>query len=81
MFPRRVTLRGRPWPQYEAGAYPLDWAVGLLFEMTGVSEEAQAVERYHLENVCMDVLTRVRGRMRVGLPGGLPPARPGESAD
>lgn len=49
------------WIQYEAAAYPLDWAVSVLFEMVGLSEEAEAADLYPLENIVMDVMDKVRG--------------------
>ena len=59
--------------QYEVKSYPLDWSVGILFEMVGLSEEAQALGRYSHEDVVLEVLRQVgrgRGRGREGEGGG-----------
>ncbi|KAG2489647.1 hypothetical protein HYH03_011926 [Edaphochlamys debaryana] len=47
------------WIRYEVRSYPLDWSVGILFEMAGLSEEAQAVGRYHTEDIVLEVMRQL----------------------
>ncbi len=48
-----------PYPQYEVRSYTLDWQVGILYEMAGLSEEAQALGRYPTEDVVLEVVRQV----------------------
>ncbi|GIL86774.1 hypothetical protein Vretifemale_15008, partial [Volvox reticuliferus] len=47
------------WIQYEIKSYSLDWSVGILYEMTGLSEEAQAVGRYEQEDIVLQVVRQL----------------------
>ncbi|KAG2499773.1 hypothetical protein HYH03_002070 [Edaphochlamys debaryana] len=47
------------WIRYEVRSYPLDWSVGILFEMAGLSEETQAVGRYHTEDIVLEVMRQL----------------------
>lgn len=59
-----------PYPQYEVRSYTLDWQVGILYEMAGLSEEAQALGRYHTEDVVLEVVRQVGGAWRLGRAAG-----------
>ena len=52
----RVT---RVVPQYEVGSYVLDWCHSILYDLTGLSEEAQALGRYGHEDVVLETLQQV----------------------
>ncbi|GLC69874.1 hypothetical protein PLESTF_000890300 [Pleodorina starrii] len=47
------------WIRYEIKSYTLDWSVGILYEMTGLSEEAQALGRYEHEDIVLQVLRQL----------------------
>lgn len=53
--------------QYESHSYVLDWVAGIMFEMVGLSEEAQALGRYWSENVVLEVLGKVGGSTIVAI--------------
>ncbi|EFJ48512.1 hypothetical protein VOLCADRAFT_117550 [Volvox carteri f. nagariensis] len=59
----RCTPRGtvllRTDEQYEIKSYTLDWSVGILYEMTGLSEEAQALGQYENEDIVLQVLRQL----------------------
>ncbi|GFR40929.1 hypothetical protein Agub_g1585 [Astrephomene gubernaculifera] len=43
------------WIRYEVRSYPLDWAVGVLFELGGLSQEAHALGRYPHPDLVLQV--------------------------
>ncbi|GLI69285.1 hypothetical protein VaNZ11_013868, partial [Volvox africanus] len=47
------------WIRYEIKSYSLDWSVGILYEMAGLSEEAQAVGRYEQEDIVLQVMRQL----------------------